>query len=76
MSSQRTLIRNQALKNLRQSTRQPSAEAMGQALLLALEQTGVDFKSGPSLDEVKTLLVDVSLALKQHDCGDGRCTAA
>jgi hypothetical protein len=41
-----------------------------------MEQHGVDLKSGPTLDEVKTLLVDVSLALRKRECGDGRCTAA
>jgi hypothetical protein len=43
---------------------------------MALEQNGVDLKRGPSLEEVKTLLVEVSRAWKdQHRCG-GKCTAA
>jgi hypothetical protein len=76
MCNQHHSIRNRTLENLRNTPLGAQPAEVGQALLLALEQSGVDLKNGPSLEEVKSLLVDVSRALKTERHCDGSCTAA
>ena len=54
-------IRRLALANLRRSPASPLSESdLGQAVLDALVQAGVDLKSGPTLEEMKALLADVA----------------
>jgi hypothetical protein len=76
MCNQHHSIRNRTLENLRNTPPGSKSAALGEALLLALEQSGVDLRSGPSLEEVKSLLVDVSRAIKTECHRDGTCTAA
>jgi hypothetical protein len=53
-------LRRAALKNLRQLGSPPfTHEQLGRAVLQALVQEGVDLRSGPGLEEMKQLLVDV-----------------
>jgi hypothetical protein len=53
-------LRRAALKNLRQLGSAPfTHEQLGRAVIQALVQEGVDLRSGPGLEEMKQLLVDV-----------------
>ena len=64
MPAQYITIRQRAIESLRQSETQ-SNQALGDALLQALVESGLDLRTSPSLDEVKCLLVDVGRAVRR-----------
>ena len=74
MPAQYITIRQRAIENLRQSVAR-SEQALGNALLHALVESGLDLRTGPSLDEVKCLLVDVGRAVRRS-ANEGAQTAA
>jgi hypothetical protein len=54
-------VRELALENLRASGATPGdASELGRALLQALVQAGVDLSQGPTLEEMKSLLSEVT----------------
>jgi hypothetical protein len=54
-------VRDLAIENLRASGSQPGDEnQVGKAILDALVQAGIDLRRGPTLEEMKSLLSEVS----------------
>jgi hypothetical protein len=62
-------IRRMALENLEHNS-SPTESQIGQAVLDALVQSGIDLKHGPTLEEMKALLADVARLARREGCLD------
>jgi hypothetical protein len=61
------IIRELALENLRANGGNPGDEhQLGNAVVTALGQAGVDLRHGPTLEEMKMLLAEVALQARRE----------
>lgn len=61
------LVRELALQNLHHSGGSADdSQQLGRAVLVALTDAGVDLKRGPSLEEMKALLADITRLARQR----------
>jgi hypothetical protein len=67
MNAQLNIARRLAVENLQESGGLADEQQLGRALLQALVRSGVDLRHGPSLEEMKQLLLEVCQAVRREE---------